>query len=102
MPTSPPISSAIYAAAVTLKDKHSTGESSNNSQPIYAYSAEVPDFNAIGGTRYWLEIFNGIQNTNSWLWSADLDVVGGNRVFAFPNSDWSHDSNMVEQNFQLD
>jgi hypothetical protein len=100
-PTSPVVSSAIYTAPVT-PSRQLTGEVVDEFFGlVYSYSAAIPDFAAIGGIRYWLEIYNDVHENAAWFWSADLDVAGGDHVYAFPNADWTEDVNRVEMTFQL-
>jgi hypothetical protein len=102
LPASPVTAAAVYSAAVTEVDRHLTSDDMPfGLYPVYGYSAQIPFFNAAAGVRYWLEIFNDEQETNSWLWSTDFAAVGPyDAAFALRDSTtWSRIE--TERTFQL-
>jgi hypothetical protein len=85
VPTSPAPTSAIYTAAVGAANRAPTGETTQGVYTVYGYSAFISPFVALGGTTYWLEVFN--NNPNDWYWSFDL--TGGNNAYAFTGGSWT-------------
>jgi hypothetical protein len=77
-PTTPPITSAIFSQNVGSANRTATGETmpgySGNTFLIYGYSASIPAFNAVAGTKYWLEVYNN-GTADTWYWSGDNILV---------------------------
>lgn len=68
-PTVPIPGSAIYSTNVVGANRAPTGEITLGTYTVYGYSSVIPAFLALGGTNYWLEIFN--NTTGDWYWSMD-------------------------------
>ena len=89
----------------TLTDKHLTGEV-NGSETFHQYSADIPAFNATGGTQYWLEIYNNLPSGSGsgWSWATELNVPGGKQCFAYEGSlfpNWTNNGFNSATTFQL-
>lgn len=87
-PTTPPITSAIFSQNVGSANRAATGETmpgySGNTFLIYGYSASIPAFNAIAGTKYWLEVYNN-GTADTWYWSGDNILVQSSQFITDAN-----------------
>jgi hypothetical protein len=85
---------APYDQSVGSVSRIATGELSGG-LPVYEYSTFISPFAAVGGTTYWLEIFNNATD-DSWYWAADFNT--GSLAFSDEGS-WGRVSDEVT--FQL-
>ena len=85
---------APYDVSVGSVSRIATGELSGG-LPVYEYSTFIAPFAAVGGTTYWLEIYNNATD-DTWYWAADFGV--GHLAFSNEGS-WGRVSDEVT--FQL-
>jgi hypothetical protein len=85
---------APYDQLVGSVSRIATGEVSGI-LPVYEYSTFIPPFAAVGGTTYWLEIYNNALDDN-WFWAADF---GTGNLAASSEGSWGRASDEVT--FQL-